>query len=142
MDQLFMGKAKHETYEKCKAILKKHWTEDNVDPKRALDCIEKHIFDDFDVPDSQIILGFFYIAYLMVAKNIPDLTKNREASIPTIVFTTGPSAPPAGRQPASGVDSLEKLIKELMEKVKNLENHQQHTREQHKAIWAGPNYNT
>ena len=147
MDQLYVGKAKHTTYETCKSILKKHWDDENVDPKRSLDCIEKHIFNDgdFPVPESQIILGFFYVAYLMVAKNIPDMTKNRDTNVPTIVFTTGgttgPPAPPAVRPSSSGVDSLEKLIKELMKKVKDLENNQEHTRNQHKAIWQGPGYN-
>lgn len=141
VDQLYVGKAKHDTYEKCKAILKKHWTEENVDPKRSIDCIEKHIFDDFPVPDSQIILGFFYVAYLMVGKNIPDLNKHQEADTPILVFS-GPSAPPATKSTngssSRAVEELQLTVTKLIHKINELENHQAHTREQHRVIWEGP----
>ena len=134
IDQLFVGKAKHETYEKCKDIYKK-WKDQGVDPKRLYDCIEKNIFFAYPVPNSQTVLGFFYIAYLMVAKNIPDMAKLRQNQIPTIVFTsTGPSAP------ASERESLEKLVRELMEKVDYLEKHQKHAQNHHKEIWQGPDF--
>ena len=154
MDQLFMNRAKHETYETCKNILMKHWTNDNVDPKRAFDCIEKHIFDDFDVPDSQIILGFFYIAYLMVAKNIPDLKKPPSTNIPTFVFTTSPSPPPGPSTPPkpasaakstknvdpSAIDDLQLAVTKLIDQVNRIENNQKHARNKHAEISRGPEY--
>ena len=96
-DNMFMGKNKHAVFDHCLSIYEKY-DKDNIDPKRVFDCIQKNIFYKVGFPDSQVILGFFYVAYLRYAKLMPD-----------------------PRPKSSDSGELQKQIQELVKRVEEIE---------------------
>ncbi len=106
---MFTGRNKHAVFDHCLHIYKHYEDMFHIDSKHVFECIQRHIFDELDFPDSQVVLGFFYVAHLRYANLMPERKPKPKPGL-------NPSAP--GN---ASVSDMQKIVDELRRRLEEIE---------------------